>query len=264
MAIIISAAAYWIQHPELPHGKIRLLFTPDEEIGRGVDKLDVGKLGAHYAYTLDGSERGSLEDETFSADGATVTIRGISAHPGSAKGKMVNALKVAAAFLDTLPKDRLTPETTEYRQGFVHPVECSGQAETATIHFILRDFDTRNLDAHYQLLQKTLDETVASFPGATYTMSRTEQYRNMKEVLDLHPKVVALAAEAIKKAGMPVRTLPVRGGTDGSRMSFMGLPCPNLFTGEMALHSRQEYVSVQDMEKSVEMVVELARLWTES
>jgi tripeptide aminopeptidase len=263
VAVIMSAAAYWMQHPEIPRGRIRILFTPDEEIGRGVDKLDIGKLGAHCAYTLDGSERGSLEDETFSADGATVTIQGISAHPGSAKGKMVNALKVAAAFLEALPKDRLTPETTEYRQGFVHPVEFSGQAEAATVSFILRDFDTRNLDAHFQLLQKTLEETVARFPGATGTITRSEQYRNMKEVLDLHPKVVSLAAEAIKKAGMPVRMLPIRGGTDGSRMSFMGLPCPNIFTGEMALHSRQEYISVQDMEKSVETVVELARLWTE-
>jgi tripeptide aminopeptidase len=167
VAVVMSAAAYWMQHPEVPRGRIRILFTPDEEIGRGVDKLDISRLGAHYAYTLDGSERGSLEDETFSADGATISIRGISAHPGSARGKMVNALKVAAAFLESLPKDRLTPETTEYREGFVHPVEISGQAEAATISFILRDFDTRNLDAYFLLLQETLDETLGRFPGAS-------------------------------------------------------------------------------------------------
>jgi tripeptide aminopeptidase len=263
VAVIMSAAAYWMRHPDIAHGKIRILFTPDEEIGRGVDKLDVTKLGAHYAYTLDGSERGSLEDETFSADGVTVVIQGISAHPGSAKGKMVNALKVAARFLDSLPKDRLTPETTEYRQGFIHPVEFSGLAESAKISFILRDFDTKRLHDHFALLEETLKETVKEFPGAGYTISRTEQYRNMKEVLDLHPKVVSYAAEAIKKAGMQVRMLPIRGGTDGSRMSFMGLPCPNIFTGEMALHSKHEYVSVQDMEKSVETVIELAQLWTQ-
>lgn len=261
VAVIMSAAAYWMQHPEVPRGKIRILFTPDEEIGRGVDKLDVPKLGAHYAYTLDGSERGSLEDETFSADGVTVLIQGISAHPGSAKGKMVNALKVAAAFLDALPKDRLTPETTEYRQGFIHPVEISGQAESAKISFILRDFETKKLDDHFALLEQTVADTIRNYPGASFNISRREQYRNMKEVLDLHPKVVAYASEAIKKAGMSVRMLPIRGGTDGSRMSFMGLPCPNIFTGEMALHSKHEYISVQDMEKSVETVIELAKLW---
>ncbi len=262
VAVIMSAAAHWMRHHDIPRGKIRILFTPDEEIGRGVDKLDVNRLGAHYAYTLDGSERGSLEDETFSADGATVKFYGISAHPGSAKGKMINAIKIAAAFVDALPKDRLTPETTEYRQGFVHPVSISGGAESASVDFILRDFETKRLDEYAQLLDDIASVVVTQFPGARYEITRREQYRNMKEVLDLHPQVVTYAADAIRAAGMEPRMMPIRGGTDGSRMSFMGLPCPNIFTGEMALHSRQEYVSVQDMEKSVETVIELAKRWS--
>jgi tripeptide aminopeptidase len=262
VAIIMSAAARWMKDPGIPHGRIRILFTPDEEVGRGVQHLDMKKLAADFGYTLDGGERGSLEDETFSADGATVVIEGISAHPGAAKGKLVNALKVAAAFLEALPKGERSPETTEGKQGFVHPVECSGQAEQARIRFILRDFETAKLDDHFQLLQDTLESVLQKFPGARYRLERQEQYRNMKEVLDQHPQVVALAKEAIQKAGIPLRMLPVRGGTDGSRLSFMGLPCPNLFTGEMALHSRQEYVSVQDMQKSVEVVLSLAEIWT--
>jgi tripeptide aminopeptidase len=262
VAIIMSAVAQWKEHPEIPHGRIRILFTPDEEVGRGVQHLDMKKLGADFGYTLDGGERGSLEDETFSADGATVLIEGISAHPGTAKGKMVNALKVAAAFLDALPKSERSPESTEGRQGFVHPVECSGQAERARIQFILRDFETAKLDDHFRLLEQTMESVLQKFPGAKYSMERQEQYRNMKEILDQHPPVVAFAKQAIEKAGIPLRMLPVRGGTDGSRLSFMGLPCPNLFTGEMALHSRQEYVSVQDMQKSVEVVLSLAEIWT--
>lgn len=262
VAIIMSAAARWMKDPGIPHGRIRILFTPDEEVGRGVQHLDMKKLSADFGYTLDGGERGSLEDETFSADGATVVIEGISAHPGAAKGKLVNALKVAAAFLEALPKGERSPETTEGKQGFVHPVECSGQAEQARIQFILRDFETEKLEGHFKLLQDTLESVLQKFPGARYKLERHEQYRNMKEVLDQHPQVVALAKEAIQKAGIPLRMLPVRGGTDGSRLSFMGLPCPNLFTGEMALHSRQEYVSVQDMQKSVEVVLSLAEIWT--
>jgi len=262
VAIIMSAAARWMRDPEIPHGRIRILFTPDEEVGRGVQHLDMKKLSADFGYTLDGGELGSLEDETFSADGATVVIEGISAHPGAAKGKLVNALKVAAAFLDALPKVERSPETTEGKEGFVHPVECNGLAEQVRIQFILRDFETAKLDDHFQLLKDTLESVLQKFPGARYRLERQEQYRNMKQVLDQHPQVVALAKEAIQKAGIPLRMLPVRGGTDGSRLSFMGLPCPNLFTGEMALHSRQEYVSVQDMEKSVEVVLSLAEIWT--
>lgn len=264
VAIIMEAAARWMADPSIPHGNIRLLFTPDEEIGRGVDKVDMQRLGATAGYTLDGSERGSLEDETFSADGVDITILGISAHPGFARGKMVNALKVAAAFLETLPKIGLSPETTSGREGFVHPVHMQGTAESAGISFILRDFRTARLDEYEALLRKLLDEVMERHPGASYLLRRTEQYRNMKEVLDRHPEVVTRAEEAIRRAGMKVLKHPVRGGTDGSRLSFMGLPCPNIFTGEMAFHSLQEYVSVQDMEKGVETMLHLATIWSES
>lgn len=263
VAIIMDAAAWLVAHPEIEHGTIKILFTPDEEIGRGVDKLDLAKLGADYAYTLDGSERGSLEDETFSADGVTVTIHGVSAHPGFAKGKMVNAVKVAAAFLSALPKVGLSPETTADREGFIHPVHIGGTAETTVVQFILRDFATGRLEDYVRILENTMQEVLMDFPGASYSLDRKEQYRNMKEVLDQHPMVVEYAEEAIRRAGMPVRKLPVRGGTDGSRLSFMGLPCPNIFTGEMAFHSKHEYVSIQDMQKAVEVVVELAKIWTE-
>ena len=263
VAIIMDAASYLMSATEIEHGEIKILFTPDEEIGRGVDKVDLRKLGAHYGYTLDGSERGSLEDETFSADSVKIIIHGISAHPGFAKGKMVNAVKVAGAFLDALPKLGLSPETTADREGFVHPVHIQGTAESAEISFILRDFVTGRLDDYATLLENTIQSVITHFPGASYIMERKEQYRNMKEILDQHPKVAAYAEEAIRRAGMPVRKLPVRGGTDGSRLSFMGLPCPNIFTGEMAFHSKHEYVSVQDMEKAVEVVVELVKIWEE-
>jgi tripeptide aminopeptidase len=263
VAVIMDATVYLLAHPEIQHGEIKILFTPDEEIGRGVDKVDIKKLGASYAYTLDGSERGSLENETFSADGITITIHGVSAHPGYAKGKLINAVKVAAAFLDALPKVGLSPETTAVREGFIHPVHMQGTAESAVVSFILRDFVTGRLDDYATLLENTLKSVITHFPGARYTTERKEQYRNMKEILDQHPMVAAYAEEAIRRAGMHVRMLPVRGGTDGSRLSFMGLPCPNLFTGEMAFHSKQEYVSVQDMEKAVEVVVEIAKIWAE-
>jgi tripeptide aminopeptidase len=263
VAVIMEVADFLMRHPEVRHGKVRILFTPDEEIGRGVDRVDLGRLGADFGYTLDGSERGSLEDETFSADSLEVTIQGVSAHPGSAKGKMVSALKIAAAFIDSLPKVDLSPETTDGREGFVHPTLVTGSVETARVEFILRDFRTARLDDHHALLERSMEEVVKAHPGASFSMVRKEQYRNMKEVLDRHPEVVAHAEEAIRRCGMEVRRNPVRGGTDGSRLSFMGLPCPNLFTGEMALHSRQEYVSVQDMRKSVQTVVELLRIWEE-
>lgn len=264
VAIIMDAAARWMADPSIPHGRIRILFTPDEEIGRGVDKVDMERLGADVGYTLDGSERGSLEDETFSADALDVVIHGISAHPGFAKGRLVNALKVAAAFIDALPKIGLSPETTSGREGFVHPVHMQGTAESATVSFILRDFRTARLDEYEALLNHLLDEVITRYPGASYQIRRTSQYRNMKEVLDRHPEVASKAEQAIRRTGLPVLKHPVRGGTDGSRLSFMGLPCPNIFTGEMAFHSLQEYVSVQDMEKAVETILHLGTIWTES
>lgn len=263
VAIIMDLASYLVQHPELKHGKIRVLFTPDEEVGRGVAAIDMKKLGADFGYTLDGGERGHLEGETFSADAVIVTFNGVSAHPGYAKGKMVSAIKAAAAFVDMLPKNEWCPETTEGKQGFVHPTSIEGQLEKATVQFIVRDFDTAMLATHEQRLRELVDKTVRQFPGVNTTFVVKEQYRNMKEVLDNHPHVMNNAEEAYQRAGMTVQRMSIRGGTDGSRLSFMGLPCPNLFTGEMGIHSKQEYVSVQDMEKAVETLVHLAQIWEE-
>jgi tripeptide aminopeptidase len=239
------------------------LFTPDEEIGRGVDKVDIQKLGAEFGYTLDGGERGSYEDETFSADGVTVTFHGISAHPGYAKDKLVNAIKVASCFLEQLPKDGLSPETTEDRYGFVHPVQMEGIAEKVTLQFIIRDFYTHKLVAYENYMRDELETVLGKFPGAKADFVVKEQYRNMKEVLDNYPQVSVYAKEAMERAGVPVIEMSARGGTDGSRLSFMGLPCPNIFTGEMAFHGKHEYVSVQDMQKSVETIVHLAQVWEE-
>jgi tripeptide aminopeptidase len=263
VAVIMDMVQFFLQHPGVDHGKIRILFTPDEEIGRGVDKVDLGRLGADFGYTLDGGERGSLEDETFSADAMAISFHGISAHPGYGKDKLVNAIKVAAHFIDHLPKDEWSPETTEGRYGFVHPVRLSGLAEKVTVEFIIRDFYTAKLSAYEEHLRSRLEDTLAAFPGATAEVLVTEQYRNMKEILDSHPQVVQYAAEAITRAGVEVHRSSARGGTDGSRLSFMGLPCPNIFTGEMAFHGKHEYVSIQDMQKSVETIVYLACIWAE-
>ena len=263
VAVIMDMANYFMTNPGVPHGAIKILFTPDEEIGRGVDKADVKKLGAQFAYTLDAGERGAYEDETFSADGVTITFHGVSAHPGYAKDKLVNAMKVAGAFLEALPKETLSPETTDKRNGFVHPVRINGIAEKVTLEFIIRDFITAKLAEYEDLLKEKLAVTLQRFPGAKADFEVREQYRNMKEVLDKHPQVSAYAKEAITRAGVPVLEMSARGGTDGSRLSFMGLPCPNIFTGEMAFHGKHEYVSVQDMQKSVETIVHLACIWEE-
>jgi len=260
VAIIMDMANYLIQHPEIKHGKIRILFTPDEEIGQGVDKLDLLKLGADFGYTLDAGELGTYEDETFSADGLSIIFHGVSAHPGYAKDKLVNAIKVASYFIDSLPKDEWSPETTEGRYGFVHPVRMEGNAEKMTIDLIIRDFVTAKLKSYEDYLQEKVAETLSKFPGSKAVFAVKEQYRNMKEVLDQHPNISAYAMAAIEKAGIAVRRSSARGGTDGSRLSFMGLPCPNLFTGEMAFHGKHEYVSVQDMQKSVETIVWLAQI----
>jgi tripeptide aminopeptidase len=263
VAVIMDMAHYLMQHPEYLHGRIRILFTPDEEIGRGVDKLDMERLGADFGYTLDAGERGTVEDETFSADGVIITFHGVSAHPGYAKDKLVNAIKIAGQFLDSLPTDEWSPETTEGRYGFVHPVRISGIAEKVVLEFIIRDFVTTRLEAYEDHLRSKMEDTLDAYPGATANFEVVEQYRNMKEVLDRHPEVTEYAAEAIGRAGMTVHKSSARGGTDGSRLSFMGLPCPNLFTGEMAFHGKHEYVSIQDMQKSVEMIVHLAGIWEE-
>lgn len=262
VAVIMDMANYFLSNPDVPHGAIKILFTPDEEIGRGVDKIDLKKLGADFGYTLDAGELGAYEDETFSADGVTITFHGIAAHPGYAKDKLVNAIKVAAAFLDSLPKE-LSPEATEKRNGFVHPVRMAGIAEKITVEFIIRDFITAQLAEYEALLREKLDAALKRFPGARADFEIREQYRNMKEVLDKYPQVSTYAKEAIARAGVPLLEMSARGGTDGSRLSFMGLPCPNIFTGEMAFHGKHEYVSVQDMQKSVQTIVHLAAVWEE-
>lgn len=261
IAIIMDFVKYMIEHPELKHGDIRILFTPDEEIGKGVDHLDMEKLNADFGYTLDGGPEGSIEDESFSADGMKVTIDGLSAHPGYAKGKMVNAIKMAALLVDSLPKETLTPETTAHREGFIHPYSIEGALEKASVDFIIRDHKTSKLSEYEELIAATMKDIAEKHPGITYDIEITEQYRNMKEVLNNYPQVCEYAGEAMRKVGItPVFDL-IRGGTDGSRMSFMGMPCPNIFTGEMAIHSRQEYVVVQDMEKSVKTLIELIQIW---
>lgn len=261
VAIIMDLAKYLIDNPQIEHGTIRILFTPDEEIGRGVNAVDMEKLGAQFGYTLDGGTRGDLEGESFSADGVTIHFNGISAHPGYAKDKLVSAIKVASTFMDKLPKNEWSPETTEGRDGYVHAVSIEGLIEKTTLEFIIRDFETSKLAEHEERLKKIAEEAVAEYPGATMEFIVKQQYRNMKEMLDPNPEVMNNAEEAYKRAGLTVTRKSIRGGTDGSRLSFMGMPCPNIFTGEMAIHSKQEYVSVQDMEKSVEVLVHLAQIW---
>ncbi len=263
VACIMDFANYIINHPEHHHGKIRILFTPDEEIGRGVDHVDMKKLNADYGYTLDGGVLGSLEDESFSADAVEITINGISAHPGYAKNKLVNALKVAAHFVDELPKDAWSPETTSGREGFVHPTSVVGIMEKVTIKFIIRDHITAKLAEYEARLKLILDEVVKKYPGVTSSFEVKEQYRNMKEIIQTVPFVTDYAIEAMERAGIKPNPVIIRGGTDGSRLSFMGLPCPNLFTGEMAIHSKHEYVSVQDMQKAVKTMVHLVSVWRE-
>jgi tripeptide aminopeptidase len=261
VAIIMDFAHFIQQNPTIPHGPIRILFTPDEEVGRGVEKLDMKKLNADYGYTLDGGKLGDIEDETFSADAVKVTIHGISAHPGYAKNKMVNAMKVASEFITALPKDKWSPETTQDREGFVHPVSIEGGLETATIQFIIRDHITENLREFENRLESILKMVIEQYNGVHYTFEISEQYRNMKEVLQTVPFVTDYAVQAMQNVGINPNPTIIRGGTDGSRLSFMGLPCPNIFTGEMAIHSKHEYVSVQDMEKAVKTLVELVQIW---
>ncbi|WP_406871301.1 peptidase T [Aminobacter sp. P9b] len=262
VAEIVAAAKVLVDNPDIRHGTIKILFTTDEEIGRGVDKVDFAKLGAAFAYTMDGETAGTIEDETFSADGVEIAISGVAMHPGFAKGRMENAIKIAGAIIDRLPQD-MAPETTEGRQGFVHPTSVSGSMEKATISLIVRDFRNDGLAEKEAMLEKIVRDVISAYPGSTYSFTVKEQYRNMKVVLDRHPEIVENAVEAIRRAGMePVRG-SIRGGTDGSRLSFMGLPCPNIFAGGHAFHSPLEWVSRQDMEKAVKTIVELARVWEE-
>lgn len=263
LAEIMEAAAFLVENPDVRHGVIKILFTPDEEIGRGVDKVDLKKLGADFAYTVDGETLGSIEDETFSADGAVLTINGVSTHPGFAKDKMESAIKILSDVISSLPSDCLSPESTELKEGFIHPVTISGSVEQAQARFILRAFDDEQLEANGELLDATVRNIIEDFPNSTYELKITEQYRNMKKVLDEYPQVIEYGVEAIKRAGVTPKRQSIRGGTDGSRLSFMGLPCPNIFAGEHAFHGKQEWASVQDMEKAVETIINISAIWEE-
>lgn len=262
VAEIVAAAQILVENPDIRHGTIKLLFTTDEEIGRGVDKVDLEKLGADFAYTMDGSTAGSIETETFSADRVDITVAGVAIHPGFAYGKMENAIKIAAAVIDRLPKDA-APETTQGRQGFVHPTDMSGAMEKATVSLIVRDFDDAGLTQKEAMLEAIVQDVLKDYPGSSYTFKVTEQYRNMKQILDRNPQIVEYAVEAVRRAGMEPVLGSVRGGTDGSRLSHMGLPCPNIFAGGHAFHSPLEWVSRQDMDKAVATIVELVRIWEE-
>ena len=262
LAEIVTAAQFLLDNPEIKHGTIKLLFTTDEEIGRGVDKVDLAKLGAEFAYTMDGETAGHVEDETFSADSVEISVQGVAIHPGFAKDKMENAIKIAGAIISRLPKDT-APETTDGRDGFVHPTGLTGSMEKASLGLIIRDFKDDGLAIKEAMLEAIVKDVIAGYPGSSYTFKVKQQYRNMKTILDRHPQIVDYAIEAVRRAGMtPVRG-SIRGGTDGSRLSFMGLPCANIFAGGHAFHSPLEWVSSQDMEKAVKTIVELTKIWAE-
>ena len=263
VAEIVTAAEYLIGHPDIAHGPVRIAFTPDEEVGRGTQHFDVAKFGAMCAYTMDGGLRGEVETESFSADAMTVTFHGFNTHPGYAKGRMVNAIKVAAAFIDSLPRHTLSPETTDGMEGFVHPYVVTASVEKTSVRLLIRDFETEGLVEKERMLEALAQQAVDRHPGSRMEVAIEESYRNMKQVLDTRPEIAEYACEAVRRAGLEVRRRSIRGGTDGSRLSFMGLPTPNIFAGEHNFHSRLEWVSVQDMEKAVEVIVNLARVWEE-
>ena len=262
IAEIMTATATLIANPEIKHGTVKILFTTDEEIGRGADKVDIAKLGAAFGYTMDGGRIGEIDDETFSADGVEIEIVGVAQHPGTSRGVMENAIRIAADIIARLPRD-LAPETTGGRQGFIHPTGISGAMDMANLKFIIRDFVNDGLTEKEALLKSIAEDVMKAYPGSTMNFTVTEQYRNMKEVLDRHPEIMANLTEAVRRAGLEPVTNAIRGGTDGSRLSFMGLPCPNIYTGGHSYHSPLEWISVQDMEKSVETIVELIKVWEE-
>ncbi|MUO80929.1 peptidase T [Agrobacterium vitis] len=262
IAEIMAAAQFLIDNPHIRHGAIKILFTTDEEIGRGADKVDLKKLGAAFGYTMDGSTIGEIENETFSADGVDITITGVAIHPGTAKGRMENAIKIASAIIARLPKDQ-TPETTEGRQGFIHPTDISGSMDEAHLKFIIRDFVDEGLAQKEARLEEITRDVMRDYPGSTYRFEVKQQYRNMKVVLDQVPMVMDNLEEAVRRVGLTPVLHSIRGGTDGSRLSFMGLPCPNIYTGGHAYHSPLEWISVQDMEVAVKTIVELTKVWEE-
>lgn len=261
VAEIMDAIHFFVQNPNVKHGEIKVLFTPDEEIGRGVDHLDIKKLGADFGYTIDGETLGSYEDETFSADGMQIIIKGVSAHPGFAKGKMESAIKIASEIIAALPQNRLSPESTNLKEGFIHPTNISGHVEEAKIDFIIRDFEDEQLIKHEQELKEIALKVMENYPNCSIEFQIQEQYRNMKKIIAQHPQISEYALLAIERAGVTPKPQSIRGGTDGSRLSFMGLPCPNIFAGEHAFHSKQEWVSVQDMQAAVRTIINLAMIW---
>ncbi len=258
---IMVACQFLQENQQIKHGEIKILFTPDEEIGRGTAKVDMQKLGANYGYTVDGESLGTIENETFSADGMKIRISGVSQHPGFAKGKMESAIKIASEIINHLPKYQFSPESTEGMQGFVHPVGIAGQVESAEIDLIIRDFTEKGLDHLEKMVKEIVHKVLVNYPKSNASFIISEQYRNMKVILDSHPEVVNIAKLAMEKAGLKPECRSIRGGTDGSRLSFMGLPCPNIFAGEHAFHSKQEWVSLQDMQKAVETIVNIAEIW---
>ncbi|VAX20426.1 Tripeptide aminopeptidase [hydrothermal vent metagenome] len=263
IAEIMDALNYLKEHPEIKHGTIKIGFTPDEEIGRGADKFDVEKFGAKYAYTIDGSTRGEVETETFSADAVVITFSGINVHPGYAKDKLVNSMKVAANLIELLPKNELSPETTEKREGYVHPVSINGNEEKTVVKFIIRDFIDEKLKEFEDLLKSLCEKAVTNFPGSSFEFEVIEQYRNMKNILNEHPSVEENALESLRRLGIEPIQSAIRGGTDGSRLSYMGLPTPNLFAGGHNFHAYTEYVAIQDMEASVKNIATLIQIWEE-
>ncbi len=263
IAEIITAARFFLDNPDIKHGTVKLLFTTDEEIGRGADKVDLEKLGARFAYTMDGGTAGGIENETFSADGVDIEISGVAMHPGYAKDKMENAIKIAGDIVSRLPRS-ISPEQTDGKQGFIHPTDLSGSMEKAQISLIVRDFNDEGLREKEDLLRTIVQSVMEDYPGSSFTLTVREQYRNMKAVLDETPEIVDYAVEAVRRAGMEPRLGSIRGGTDGSRLSYMGLPCPNIFTGGHAYHSPLEWISVQDMEKAVKTIIELVKIWEEN
>ncbi len=263
LAEIVDAMKYLIEHPEIKHGPVKVCFTPDEEVGRGTEKIRLDRFGAKYAYTVDGESLGEIENETFCADTVILTIQGFNCHPGYAKNKLVNAIKIAADFIENLPKDKLSPETTENREGYVHPYVVNGGVDVSTIKILIRDFEESGLKEKEQFLKDLAEKVVSKYPKASYKFEVQESYRNMRYVLDKYPQVVEYALEAVERAGVKPKLNIIRGGTDGSRLSYMGLPCPNIFAGEHAFHSRLEWVSVQDMQKAVDVIVNLCQIWEE-
>lgn len=263
VAEIMGAVAYLVAHPEIEHAPLRVGFTVDEEVGRGVDHFDIDAFGADLAYTLDGAEVGRIDDETFSASEVRIRIEGLSVHPGTSKGKMVNAIKLGARLIERLPSDDRSPETTDGRRGFIHPHRFTGTTAEAELRFIARDFDAARLAEHEQLLRKLADDVAAEEPRARVSVTVEEQYRNMKEFLDQDPRVTEAADEAARRCGLDPWREPIRGGTDGAMLSARGLLTPNVFTGGHQFHSVLEWASVQDMALSAATIVELAKLWAE-